>query len=106
MTHPADTLRSGGSETPTAEVARLIRGLREDLVLFRELLAKAPPSTPPPALPPAAPLSSQLTLGNAAKWFFLANGVLECGVQIAAIFKPELVGPLQALRMMLRGTSP
>lgn len=105
MPNLADTPRSGGSpDEPTGpyEMARLIRGLRYDLVQFRELLAHAPASVPPPPSSPTPP-AHKLTVGTAAKWFFLANGALEFAVQVAAMFKPDLVGPLQALREMLRG---
>jgi hypothetical protein len=102
MTQSPDTLRNGAPrEEPTtpAEIARLIRGLRGDLVLFRVLLETA---TPASAELEELPRRG-LTLVGAAKWFFLANGALEFATQVAAIFKPDLVGPLQALREAIRG---
>lgn len=102
MTQSPDTLRNGvaPAEPTAAEIARLIRGLRGDLVLFRQLLEET-------ATPVAAELEELpkrgLTLVGAAKWFFLANGALEFATQVAAIFKPDLVGPLQALREAIRG---
>ena len=52
---------------------------------------------------PGADSSGVATRNSLA--LFLANGATEFAVQIAAVFKPDLVGPLQALRMMLRGAS-
>lgn len=99
-----DTPRSGGTppDEPTGpyEMARLIRGLRYDLLQLRALLATHAPASVPPPPTPAQP---KLTVGSAAKWFFIVNGALEFGVQIAAVFKPDLVGPLQGFREMLRG---
>ena len=78
----SDTPRSGTpTELPSGpvEIARLVRSLRRDLVLLRDLLATAPPI---PLEDEPAPPQSKLTLGSAAKWFLIANGALRPEVNI------------------------
>lgn len=101
MTHPADTPRSGGTdETPgPAEIARLIRALRQDLVLLRQLLTAAPSGVEDAA----EDSPRKLTVGSAAKWGLIAYGALGLGIEIAGMLEPDLVGPLQELQRLVRG---
>ena len=102
MTHPADTPRSGGTEeSPSpAEIARLIRGLRQDLVLLRQLLTAAPAGLEP-AEPEPAP--RRLTVGSAAKWGLIAYGAIGLAIELAGMLRPDLVGPLQELQRLVSG---
>jgi hypothetical protein len=103
----SDTPRTGGiSNVPgPGEMAGLIRGLRQDIVLLREHLPIVPPAGPSVMPTTVPPPSKRQVAGKAAagtvKWVFIANGALGFAVQLAAQFKPGLVGPLQLLGQFL-----
>jgi hypothetical protein len=87
-----------------AELARLIRGLRTELVLLRDSLPPLAPSALPTPVPPSRRQAASQVAANAAKYVTLTVGVLGIAAQVAAVFKPGLVGPLQTLIQLLGGT--
>lgn len=92
------------------EMARLIRGLRQDLVVFRDALpqllqsVQASPPVPLTPVPPSRKKAATQVVTNAAKWTTIVVGVLGIAAQIAAQFKPGLVGPIQTVIQMLGGS--
>lgn len=107
------------ADTPgPKEMARLIRGLRQDLVLLRDTLPQqlaavvqgavqsggGAPSVPVTPVPPSRKQAATQVVTNAAKWTTIAVGVLGIAAQIASQFKPGLVGPIQTVIQLLGGT--
>ncbi len=80
-----------------------IRDLRMTNVLYRERLAAVQASMPntSPSLTPEAPKSRAVVAGKAAlnvgKYTAVIVGVLGLAVQVASLWRPDLVGPLQTL---------
>jgi hypothetical protein len=98
-------------DTPSPkEVARLIRGLRQDLVLFRDTLPQLLQSVqaaPPVPLTPVPPSKRQTAVqagGALAKWTTIVMGVLGLAATVAHQFRPDLEGPIQFLIKFLGGT--
>lgn len=104
---PAPEIEQEPPPTGPYELAYLIRGLRHDLVLLREEIGSlTPPQAPAVPLTPVPPSKRQaaaLAVGNVAKYTTLAVGVLGLAAQVAAMFKPGLVGPIQTLIELVRG---
>lgn len=89
------------------EVGALIGEVRQLLVLLRPQLPTPQPELPSPPLTPVPPSRRQaaaLVVTNAAKWTTIAVGVLGLAAQVAAAFKPGLVGPIQTLIQLLGGS--
>lgn len=103
----ADTERSGPrrDEIPPPALDMLTETtaqlLRRELALTRETLptlpAMASPSLPPPSKARQA-TSAVVALG---KYTAIATGIIGLAVQIATIWRPDLVGPLQVLGKLL-----
>lgn len=98
-------------DTPSPkEVARLIRGLRQDLVLFRDTLpqllqsVQAAPSVPLTPVPPSKRQTAVQAGGALAKWTTIVMGVLGLAATVAHQFRPDLEGPIQFLIKFLGGT--
>lgn len=89
----------GGTSAPNSpyELVDLIRGLRAELVFHRQALAAA--VTPAPR----AKAGALALTGNVAKWGAVAVGVLGVASQIAAMFRPDLVGPIQTVIQLIGG---
>ena len=85
------------SEDPKDE---MIRELRQTIVLYRERLTALQTNTAP-SLVPEAPKSRAVAASKAAlnvgKYTAVVIGVLGLAMQVAAIWRPDLVGPLQSL---------
>ncbi len=80
---------------------QMIRDLRLTNILYREKLTAANmPNTSPSPIPEAPKSRAVLAAGaamNIGKYTALAVGVLGLAVQVASIWRPDLVGPLQNL---------
>lgn len=74
--------------------------MRKELALLSQRLEPFQPKT---TSAPPLPAHKALTAGKAAQWFLIANGALALAGEVATVFKPELVGPLQALGKLLGG---
>ena len=100
-----DTVRTRRDEMPPPELEEppLTRGeatlLRRELILLREAL----PTRPDTLSPPSRRQQAAKAVSDVAKWTTIAVGVLGVAVQIAAMFRPDLVGPLQTLLKLLGG---
>lgn len=93
------------------ELAGLIRGLRQELIILRESLPPtAPtvlvtPSTPPP--PSKGKVAAQVAgkvVGRGSQWLAIAIGALGIAGQIAHIYRPDIEGPIQMAIKLLGGT--
>lgn len=73
--------------------------LRQEMVLLREAL----PTKADTLSPPSKRQQAARAVSDVAKWTTLAIGVLGVAVQVAAMFRPDLVGPLQTLLKLLGG---
>lgn len=73
--------------------------LRRELVLLREAL----PPTRDTLSPPSKRQQATKAMSDVAKWTTIAIGVLGVATQVAAMFRPDLVGPLQTLLKLLGG---
>lgn len=73
--------------------------LRRELVLLREAL----PPTRDTLSPPSKRQQAAKAVSDVAKWTTIAVGVLGVATQVAAMFRPDLVGPLQTLLKLLGG---
>ena len=78
---------------------------QELVVALRQALAHAEGRAPVSVAP--APLSRRQQAarwtGKVAQWVALAVGVLGIAAQVAAIFRPDLVGPIQTVIQLLGG---
>lgn len=78
---------------------------RDLVAALRQALAQAEGQAPVSSVPP--PLSRRQVAarwtGKAAQWVTLAVGVLGIAAQVAAIFRPDLVGPIQTVIQLLGG---
>lgn len=99
-----DTVRTRRDEMPPPEPLPLSEEtgylLRQELVLLREAL----PTKPETLSPPSKRQQAAKAVSDVAKWTTIAIGVLGVAVQIAAMFRPDLVGPLQTVIKLLGGT--
>lgn len=105
----ADTQRTRRDEMPPPALDALTEStaqlLRRELALVRETLPTLPsgallPVTSPPPSRARQATSAVLTLG---KYTAVAAGLLGFAVQVATIWRPDLVGPLQMLQRLLGG---
>ncbi len=80
---------------------QMIRDLRLTNILYREKLTAANmPNTSPSPIPEPPKSRAVMAAGaamNVGKYTALAVGVLGLAVQVASIWRPDLVGPLQNL---------
>jgi hypothetical protein len=102
-----DTVRTRRDEEtppPLPLTEATARALRRDLLLLRETLPTLPSAPPPVTL---APPSKARQAGNlvvgVGKYAAVVAGVLGLAVQVATIWRPDLVGPLQMLQRLLGG---
>ncbi len=100
-----DTVRTRRDEMPPPELEEppLTRGeaysLRKEIILLREAL----PTKRDTLSPPSKRQQAAKAVSDVARWTAIAIGVLGVATQVAAMFRPDLVGPLQTLLKLLGG---
>jgi hypothetical protein len=107
-----DTVRTRRDEMPPPQLLQnpgeleeppLTRGeaysLRREIILLREAL----PPTRDTLSPPSKRQQAAKAVSDVARWTAIAIGVLGVATQVAAMFRPDLVGPLQTLLKLLGG---
>lgn len=108
-----DTVRTRRDEMPPPELEKppLTRGeasltreeaslLRQEIILLREAL----PTRPESLTPPSRRQQAAKAVSDVARWTAITVGVLGVATQVAAMFRPDLVGPLQTLIKLLGGS--
>lgn len=107
-----DTVRTRRDEMPPPHLSqnpgeleeppltrREASSLRQELILLREAL----PTRPESLSPPSKRQQAAKAVGDVARLTTIAIGVLGVATQVAAMFRPDLVGPLQTLLKLLGG---
>lgn len=100
-----DTVRTRRDEMPPPEPLPLSEEtgylLRQELVLLREAL----PTRPESLSPPSKRQQATRALLDVGKYTAIVAGVLGLVTEVARIWRPDLVGPLETLRRLLGGAS-
>lgn len=109
-----DTVRTRRDEMPPPHLSqnpgeleeppltrREASSLRQELILLREAL----PTRPESLSPPSKRQQATRALLDVGKYTAIVAGVLGLVTEVARIWRPDLVGPLETLRRLLGGAS-